>query len=155
MAKKVEGMPRHTSVHAAGVVIASSSVSDFVPLSRNDDSIVTQYEMTVLESLGMLKMDFLGLRNLTVIRDCEESIRDKQPDFDIKSIPIDDKEVFEMLAKGRTSGVFQFESAGMRQVLTKLVPESIEDLIAVISLYRPGPMESIPKYIRNKHNPLR
>ena len=140
MAKKVEGMPRHTSVHAAGVVIASSSVSDFVPLSRNDDSIVTQYEMTVLESLGMLKMDFLGLRNLTVIRDCEESIRDKQPDFDIKSIPIDDKEVFEMLAKGRTSGVFQFESAGMRQVLTKLVPESIEDLIAVISLYRPGPM---------------
>lgn len=155
MAKKVEGMPRHTSVHAAGVVIASSSVSDFVPLSRNDDSIVTQYEMTVLESLGMLKMDFLGLRNLTVIRDCEESIRDKQPDFDIKSIPIDDKEVFEMLAKGRTSGVFQFESAGMRQVLTKLVPESIEDLIAVISLYRPGPMESIPKYIRNKHNPLK
>ncbi len=155
MAKKVEGMPRHTSVHAAGVVIASSSVSDFVPLSRNDDSIVTQYEMTVLESLGMLKMDFLGLRNLTVIRDCEESIRINQPKFDIKNIAIDDKEVFEMLAKGKTAGVFQFESAGMRQVLTRLVPENIEDLIAVISLYRPGPMESIPKYIRNRHNPLK
>ncbi len=155
MAKKVEGMPRHTSVHAAGVVIASSSVSDFVPLSRNEDSIVTQYEMTVLESLGMLKMDFLGLRNLTVIRDCEESIRINQPEFDIKNIAIDDKEVFEMLAKGKTVGVFQFESAGMRQVLTRLIPENIEDLIAVISLYRPGPMESIPKYIRNRHNPSR
>ena len=101
MAKKVEGMPRHTSVHAAGVVIASSSVSDFVPLSRNEDSIVTQYGMTILESLGMLKMDFLGLRNLTVIRDCEESIRNNLPDFDIKNIPIDDKEVFRMLAKAR------------------------------------------------------
>lgn len=153
MAKKIEGMPRHTSVHAAGVVIASSSVSDFVPLSRNEDSIVTQYEMTILESLGMLKMDFLGLRNLTVIRDCEESIRTNLPDFDIKNIPIDDKEVFSMLAKGKAAGVFQFESAGMRQVLSKLIPENIEDLIAVISLYRPGPMESIPKYIRNKHNP--
>ena len=125
MAKKVEGMPRHTSVHAAGVVIASSSVSDFVPLSRNDDSIVTQYEMTVLE-LRYVEDGLLGLRNLTVIRDCEESIRDKQPDFDIKSIPIDDKEVFEMLAKGRTSGVFQFESAGMRQVLTKLVQKALK-----------------------------
>lgn len=153
MAEKIEGMPRHTSVHAAGVVIASAPVSNFVPLIKNENSIVTQYTMTVLESLGLLKMDFLGLRNLTVIRDCENLIREKEKDFDISKVPADDSEVFKMLAKGKTQGVFQFESAGMRQVLTRLVPVDIEDLIAVISLYRPGPMESIPKYIENRHNP--
>ncbi|MCX7657200.1 MAG: DNA polymerase III subunit alpha, partial [Oscillospiraceae bacterium] len=144
MAKKVEGMPRHASTHAAGVVIASAPVSEFVPLQKNEGSIVTQYPMTVLESLGLLKMDFLGLRNLTVIRDCVASVRKREPDFDIEKIPLDDKEVYKMLSAGDSDGVFQFESAGMRQVLSRLMPETIEDLIAVISLYRPGPMESIP-----------
>ncbi|HOV42191.1 MAG TPA: DNA polymerase III subunit alpha, partial [Oscillospiraceae bacterium] len=153
MAKKVEGMPRHASTHAAGVVIASAPVSEFVPLQKNEGSIVTQYPMTVLESLGLLKMDFLGLRNLTVIRDCVASVRKREPDFDIEKIPLDDKEVYKMLSAGDSDGVFQFESAGMRQVLSRLMPETIEDLIAVISLYRPGPMESIPKYISNRHNP--
>ncbi len=153
MARKIEGMPRNTSTHAAGVVIASAPVSDFVPLKKNEDSIVTQYTMTVLESLGLLKMDFLGLRNLTVIRDCIQIIHETNPEFDINSISVHDKNIFAMLSKGNTSGVFQFESAGMRSVIMKLVPGSIEDLIAVISLYRPGPMDSIPKYIQNRHNP--
>ncbi|MEG0615435.1 MAG: DNA polymerase III subunit alpha [Oscillospiraceae bacterium] len=153
MAKKVEGMPRHASTHAAGVVIASAPVSEFVPLQKNDDSIVTQNTMTVLESLGLLKMDFLGLRNLTVIRDCVNSVHRFEPNFDVDKIQIDDKAVYEMLSRGQTEGVFQFESNGMTQVLTRLSPETIEDLIAVISLYRPGPMESIPKYIKNRHSP--
>lgn len=153
MAKKVEGMPRHSSTHAAGVVITKDPVSEYVPLQNNDGSIVTQYTMTTLESLGLLKMDFLGLRNLTVIRDCVNSIRKTIPQFDIETIPIDDKEVFEMLSKGQTQGVFQFESAGMKATIMKLVPVAIEDLIAVISLYRPGPMDSIPRYIQNRHNP--
>jgi DNA polymerase-3 subunit alpha len=153
MAKKVEGMPRHASTHAAGVVITKDPVSEYVPLQKNEESIVTQYTMTNLERLGLLKMDFLGLRNLTVIRDCVNSIRKRIPDFDIEKIPLDDKAVYEMLSRGQTQGVFQFESAGMKATIQKLVPESIEDLIAVISLYRPGPMDSIPKYIRNRHNP--
>lgn len=152
-AKKVEGMPRHASTHAAGVVITKDPVSEYVPLQKNEDSIVTQYTMTVLESLGLLKMDFLGLRNLTVIHDCEKSVSKIIPDFKIENIPLDDKGVFQMLAKGQTCGVFQFESAGMTATIQRLVPETIEDLIAVISLYRPGPMDSIPKYIKNRHNP--
>lgn len=152
-ARKIEGMPRHASTHAAGVVIASAPVSEFVPLQKNDESIVTQYTMTVLERLGLLKMDFLGLRNLTVIRDCVNSVRLKKPDFDADKIPLDDKVVFDMLSAGKTQGVFQFESTGMRQVLMRLGPVSIEDLIAVISLYRPGPMDSIPTYIENRHHP--
>ena len=155
MARRVEGMPRHASTHAAGVVIASAPVSEFVPLQKNEDSIVTQYTMTVLESLGLLKMDFLGLRNLTVIRDCVREVRRYVPDFDIEKVPLDDKPVYEMLSRGKSEGVFQFESAGMKQVLSRLMPETLEDLIAVISLYRPGPMESIPKYISNRHNPSR
>lgn len=155
MARKVEGMPRHASTHAAGVVIASASVSEFVPLQKNEESIVTQYTMTSLESLGLLKMDFLGLRNLTVIRDCVNSVRKFEPNFDVNKIPLDDKPIFEMLSRGQSQGVFQFESAGMKQVLTMLMPETIEDLIAVISLYRPGPMDSIPKYISNRHNPTK
>lgn len=153
MAKKVEGMPRHASTHAAGVVIASAPVSDFVPIQKTENSIVTQYTMTVLESLGLLKMDFLGLRNLTVIRDCVRSIRKYDSDFLIDNIPLDDKEVFKMFCAGKTEGVFQLESTGMKQVLIKLMPENIEDIIAVISLYRPGPMDSIPLYIKNRHNP--
>ena len=155
MALRIEGMPRNDSTHAAGIVIARAAVSDFVPVKRSVDgySVVTQYTMTVLESLGLLKMDFLGLRNLTVIRDCVNEIHKTEPDFDVNRIPIDDMKVFNMMSAGRTTGVFQFESTGMRQVLSRLMPESIEDLIAVISLYRPGPAESIPKYIANKHDP--
>ena len=152
-ASKIEGMPRHASTHAAGVVIARDSVEKYVPLAKNDEAIVTQYTMTTLEELGLLKMDFLGLRNLTVISDAEKMIRRHTPDFDIEKISLTDPVTFDMMSKGQAKGVFQFESGGMRQVLIQLKPESVEDLIAVISLYRPGPMDSIPKYIRNRHNP--
>ena len=152
-AAKIEGMPRHASTHAAGVVIARDAVESYVPLAKNDEAIVTQYTMTTLEELGLLKMDFLGLRNLTVISDAEKMIRRQNPDFEIETIPLDDAQTFEMMSKGQAKGVFQFESGGMRQVLVQLKPESVEDLIAVISLYRPGPMDSIPEYIKNRHNP--
>lgn len=153
LAMKIEGMPRNDTVHAAGVVISGVPVTDLVPVKVSSDAVVTQYTMTGLESLGLLKMDFLGLRNLTIIKHCCEKIRETNPNFDINKIPVDDRETFEMMSRGDTTGVFQFESSGMRNVLSRLKPESIEDLIAVISLYRPGPSESIPKYIRNKHNP--
>ena len=152
-ALKVEGMPRHSSVHAAGVVIAPKPVTEFVPVAKPDESVVTQFTMTTLEELGLLKMDFLGLRNLTAISDCEKEVRKRIPDFDISKVPDDDPAVYEMLGKGQAQGVFQFESAGMRSVLVGLGPKSIEDLTAVISLYRPGPMDSIPKYIENSHHP--
>ncbi len=153
MARKVEGMPRHASTHAAGVVITKDPVSSYVPLQKSDESIVTQFTMINLERLGLLKMDFLGLRNLTVIRECEKEIRKTNPSFNIDNIPLNDSEVFKMLTMGDTSGVFQFESAGMRATIMRLEPIVIEDLIAVISLYRPGPMDSIPLYIKNRHNP--
>lgn len=155
MARKVEGMPRHASTHAAGVVITHDPVVSYVPLARNDEAIVTQFTMTTLEELGLLKMDFLGLRTLTVIRSAENMIRRSIPDFRIDSIDIEDKAVFDMMCSAQTEGVFQFESAGMRSVLSQLKPESLEDLIAVISLYRPGPMDSIPTYIENRHHPDR
>ena len=151
-AKKIEGMPRHTSTHAAGVVITRDPVSCYVPLAKNDSSIVTQYTMTTLEELGLLKMDFLGLRNLTVLNDTKNMIKKDNPKFELSDIK-EDRDVFEMFSKGDTDGVFQFESAGMKSVLMQLKPENIEDLIAVISLYRPGPMESIPMYIQNRHHP--
>lgn len=153
MARKVEGMPRHASTHAAGVVISDRPVSDYVPLGLNDGSVVTQYTMTTLEELGLLKMDFLGLRNLTVIADAERKIQRKDPSFSMENIPYDDAATFQMMAKGQTDGVFQFESDGMKNVLRQFVPERMEDLIAIISLYRPGPMDSIPKYIHNRHHP--
>ncbi len=153
MAQALEGMPRNTSTHAAGVVITRLPVYDYVPLARNDDTIVTQYTMTTLEELGLLKMDFLGLRNLTVIDDAEKEIRRREPDFDIHKVPDDDKETFAMLAEGRTSGVFQLESAGITGVCVGMKPESIEDLTAIVALYRPGPMDSIPKFIKSKLNP--
>lgn len=152
-ARKLEGTPRHTTTHAAGVVITEKPVSDYVPLAKNDDAVVTQFTMTTLDELGLLKMDFLGLRNLTVLNDAEKMIRKKDNGFSIKNIPDDDKEVFEMYSAGDTEGVFQFESAGMKNVLVQLKPENIEDIIAVISLYRPGPMDSIPRYIENRHHP--
>ena len=154
-ALKLEGMPRHTSIHPAGVVIAPSEVTDCVPVQKSDNGIVTQYPSETLEQLGLLKMDFLALRNLTAVYDAQRLVRQDQPDFDIDSIPPDDKATFAMLSSGQTVGVFQFESAGMSSVLSRLKPESIEDLIAVISLYRPGPMQSIPIYIENRHHPER
>ena len=153
MSKAIEGMPRHATMHAAGVVITKDPVSDYVPLSKNDDNVVTQFTMTTLEELGLLKMDFLGLRNLTVISDAVKMINRAEPDFKIEDIPLDDKAVYDMMSTGQSEGVFQFESQGMKNVLTQLKPESLEDLIAVISLYRPGPMDSIPMYIENRHNP--
>jgi DNA polymerase-3 subunit alpha len=155
MARRLEGMPRNASTHAAGVVITDRPVAEYVPLAKNGDSVVTQYTMTTLEELGLLKMDFLGLRNLSVIRRAQDMIAETKPGFRIEEIPMDDKEVFAMLSTGATDGVFQFESGGMRNVIMQLHPVSIEDLIAVISLYRPGPMESIPRYLENRHNPAK
>ncbi|MBE6785019.1 MAG: DNA polymerase III subunit alpha [Ruminococcaceae bacterium] len=153
IARKVEGMPRHASTHAAGVVITRDPVSSYVPLAVNDEAAVTQFTMVTLERLGLLKMDFLGLRTLTVIDDAVKLIKKHNPDFDLNSISTDDKKTFEMLSQGRTDAVFQYESAGMRSVLSRLKPESLEDLIAVISLYRPGPADSIDTYIHNRHHP--
>ena len=153
LALKVEGMPRHASTHAAGVVITDLAAEEYVPLQSNEGQIVTQFPMTTIEELGLLKMDFLGLRTLTVIDHCAKMVKQVNPDFDIERIPHNDKKVFDMLTQGDTTGVFQFESEGMRSVLMRLKPVDIEDLIAVISLYRPGPMDSIPTFIANRHNP--
>ncbi|RKJ57329.1 DNA polymerase III subunit alpha [bacterium 1XD42-1] len=154
MALRIEGMPRHASTHAAGVVITRDPVDSYVPLYKNEDTMaVTQFTMTTLEELGLLKMDFLGLRTLTVIDYAEKEARKKERSFSVENIPLDDPDTLAMLEKGQCVGVFQFESAGMRSVIAQLRPTGIEDLIAVISLYRPGPMDSIPTYIRNRHNP--
>ena len=152
-ARDIEGMPRNTSTHAAGVVITRLPVSDYVPLARNEDTVVTQFTMTTIEELGLLKMDFLGLRNLTVIADAERQIRRLEPDFSMKKIRDDDRETFAMLGEGRTSGVFQLESTGITGVCVQMKPQSIEDMTAIVALYRPGPMESIPKFIQSKHHP--
>ncbi len=152
-ARGLEGMPRHASTHAAGVVITKDPVDTYVPLARNDEQMVTQYTMGTLEELGLLKMDFLGLRNLTVIADAEKLIRRSVPDFSIDRAPLDDPETYAMLAQGKTMGVFQLESAGITNVVTGLKPQSIEDITAVVALYRPGPMQSIPQYIACKHDP--
>ena len=152
-AMSLEGMPRNTSTHAAGVVITAEPVENYVPLSRNDDTVVTQYTMTTIEELGLLKMDFLGLRNLTVIKDAQDQIRRHHPDFSIDDIPDDDPETFAMLAEGKTQGVFQLESAGITGVCVNMRPTSIEDLTAIVALYRPGPMDSIPRFIANKLDP--
>ena len=152
-AMRLEGMPRNTSTHAAGVVITANPVYTYVPLSCNDDTVVTQYTMTTIEELGLLKMDFLGLRNLTVIKDAEEQIQKREPEFSMASIPDDDPETFAMLAEGKTQGVFQLESAGMTGVCVNMKPGSIEDITAIVALYRPGPMDSIPTFIANKLDP--
>ncbi|NLO47961.1 MAG: DNA polymerase III subunit alpha [Clostridiales bacterium] len=154
-AMSLEGMPRHASTHAAGVVITKRPVYEYVPLSKNDDIIVTQYPMNTLEELGLLKMDFLGLRNLTVLSEAVELVRKSKPEFTLEDIPEDDNEVFEMLSSGKTSGVFQMESTGMTGVCVGLKPKSIEDIAAIIALYRPGPMDSIPRFIDCKHHPER
>ncbi len=152
-AMAIEGMPRNTSTHAAGVVITSRPVCDYVPLATNDGLPVTQYIMTTLEELGLLKMDFLGLRNLTILDDAVRMVRVKEPNFTLESIPENDPEAMAQLAEGRTSGVFQMESAGMTGVCLGLKPQNIEDITAIIALYRPGPMESIPRFIACKQNP--
>ena len=151
-ARALEGMPRNTSTHAAGVVITADPVCTYVPLSRNDDTIVTQYTMTTIEELGLLKMDFLGLRNLTVIRDAELQIQKFDPDFSMDNVRDDDPETFKMLAEGKTQGVFQLESQGMTGVCVGMKADSIEDITAIVALYRPGPMDSIPTFIENKLN---
>ena len=152
-AKALEGMPRHASTHAAGVVITDRPVYEYVPLAQNDESVVCQYPMTTLEELGLLKMDFLGLRNLTVLEDAAKLVRQKEPGFRVEELPTDDAETFEMLAAGRTEGVFQLESAGMTNVCTAIKAKSIEDITAIIALYRPGPMDSIPKFIEWSQHP--
>ena len=151
-AMSLEGMPRNTSTHAAGVVITAEPVCSYVPLSRNDDTIVTQYTMTTIEELGLLKMDFLGLRNLTVIRDAEMQIQKINPGFSMDAVPDDDDATFQMLREGKTQGVFQLESAGMTGVCVNMKAGSIEDITAIVALYRPGPMDSIPTFIENKLN---
>lgn len=158
MSKKLEGLPRHASIHAAGIVISKNSVDEYVPLAiGSDDVVTTQFTMGTLEELGLLKMDFLGLRNLTVIQNAVNLVnREKRkkglPELVLSEIDMDDKNVFEMIGQGKTEGVFQLESGGMKSFMMELKPDSLEDIIAGISLYRPGPMDFIPKYIEGKKN---
>ena len=154
-AMAIEGMPRNTSTHAAGVVITRRPVVDYVPLAANDGQPVTQYVMTTLEELGLLKMDFLGLRNLTVLDDAAKMVQKREPDFSLNAIPENDPATMSMLSEGKTSGVFQLESAGMTGVCVGLKPKSIEDICAVIALYRPGPMDSIPKFLACAQDPAK
>lgn len=152
---KLEGVTRHSSTHAAGVVISAKPLDELVPVQKNDENIVTQYTMTLLEELGLLKMDFLGLRTLTVIRDCLKLIKESSgEELDLEKIDLDDQKVYKNIFwDGNTEGVFQLEGAGMKQFMKELKPSSLEDIIAGISLYRPGPMDQIPTYIHNKNNP--
>lgn len=155
MSRRLEGLPRHTAMHAAGVVISQKPVMEYVPLSRGSDgSLVTQFTMTTLEELGLLKMDFLGLRTLTVIQNAEKLVRrDKGIELDMDKIDYEDKKVYGMLGAGKTEGVFQLESTGMKNFMKELKPGNLEDIIAGLSLYRPGPMDFIPQYIKGKNNP--
>ncbi|MCW6701286.1 DNA polymerase III subunit alpha [Anaerococcus sp. NML200537] len=153
-ARKLEGLPRHTSIHAAGVVISKDPLTEIIPLALSNDLVVTQFDMTEIEELGLLKMDFLGLRNLTVIKDTIKDIKKNYGlDIDIENIDVNDKNVIKQFNKAQTIGLFQFESAGMRAFLKNLKPTVFDDLIAANSLFRPGPMDEIPKYIHNKNNP--
>lgn len=152
--KRLEGLPRHASMHAAGVLISQKAVDEYVPVATGSDgAVVAQFVMTTLEELGLLKMDFLGLRTLTVIQDAEKLARKKNPEFSIDNINYEDKNVYDMISTGKCEGIFQLESAGMKNFMKELKPQSIEDLIAGISLYRPGPMDFIPQYIKGKNNP--
>ncbi|MEI6132631.1 MAG: DNA polymerase III subunit alpha [Bacillota bacterium] len=153
-ARKFEGMPRHSSTHAAGVVITANPVTDYVPVSKQDNSVTTQFNMNLLDELGLLKMDFLGLRTLTVIRDAVAMVKENFGiSIDIEDIDLDDSSVYQMIGEGKTSGVFQLESSGMTNFMKELQPNSLEDIIAGVSLYRPGPMEFISTYIKYKKNP--
>ena len=151
-AMAVEGFPRHGSTHAAGIVVTNGPVDDYLPLAKNDEVVVTQYQKTEVEQLGLLKIDLLGLRNITVIDKTVKKIKSYYSDFNIESIPEDDSKTYKMISKGNTFGVFQLESPGMRKLLINLQPRTIDDIIAAISLYRPGPMDSIPLYLENREN---
>ncbi|MBE6700720.1 MAG: DNA polymerase III subunit alpha [Ruminococcaceae bacterium] len=152
IARTLEGMPRHASIHAAAVVITDHPVSQYVPLCTSSDAVITQYPMNTIADLGLLKIDFLGLRYLTVIDTAVKMVKQKKPDFDISLIDHEDKKVFEYISTGNTTGMFQIESQGMKSVITRMSPRSIEDITAAIALYRPGPMDAIPKYIENSKN---
>lgn len=152
MSRRLEGLPRHASMHAAGVVIGKTAIDEYVPLALGaDNAVTTQFTMTTIEELGLLKMDFLGLRTLTVIQDAQQMIRRRIPDFDIRNADPRDSKVYEMIGNGHTEGVFQLESSGMKSFMKELKPENMEDIIAGISLYRPGPMDFIPRYIEGKN----
>lgn len=155
LSKRLEGLPRHTSMHAAGVVISQRAVDEYVPLSRGSDgAVVTQYTMTALEELGLLKMDFLGLRTLTVIQNAVNNVKRSQGiALDISNIDMNDSQVLASIGTGHCEGIFQLESAGMKNFMKELKPDSLEDIIAGISLYRPGPMDFIPRYLEGKNNP--
>lgn len=151
-AMSLEGMPRNVSVHAAGIVITDEPVFSYVPLSVSNGTVVTQYDMDTLSYTGLLKFDFLALRYLTIIDDAQNQIREHTPDFDIKNIPLDDKDTYNLISNGNTSAVFQLESIGIRQVLQELCPENIDDILSVLALYRPGPMDSIQAFIERRHD---
>ena len=155
MASQLENLPRHTTIHAAGIVITEKPVSDYVPVFRNETTLVTQYSAPILEELGLLKMDFLGLRNLTIIRDAEKTIKKNDTGFSIRNIPLDDAQTCQLIAEGRTSGVFQLESEGMKSFLKKMKPRSIQDIMTALAIYRPGAMPSIPDYLENRQHPER
>jgi len=154
LCKKLEGLPRHTSTHAAGIIINDHALYEYAPLTLGDTGLLTQWTMTEAERIGLLKIDFLGLRNLSIIHQIVNQVKkDLNIDIDIEQIPFDDNKVFELLSQGDTTGIFQLESDGVRSVLKKLKPEHFEDIVAVTSLYRPGPMEEIPTYITRRHDP--
>ena len=146
-------MPRHASAHAAGIVITERPVYEYVPVSVNDEMTLTQFPMDTVAKLGLLKFDFLGLRYLTILSDTEKQIQRSDPSFALGSVPLDDKKTYELISSGKTDGVFQLESGGMRKLLVQMQPACIEDIILAISLYRPGPMESIPKFLEYRQHP--
>ena len=152
-AMALEGMPRNVSIHAAGVVITDKPVSSYVPLALSNGTVVTQYDMDTVAKLGLLKFDFLALRYLTILHDAERQIRETEPTFDMEKLPLNDRATFALISSGKTGGVFQLESGGMKQMLSSLQPESLDDIIAAIALYRPGPMDSIPTFIECRHHP--
>ena len=153
ISKRLEGLPRHASTHAAGVVITKDPVDSYVPLYKSDSIISTQYTMTILEELGLLKMDFLGLRTLTVIKDAVDLVKKNQNIDVVYDEHMNDPKVYKLWCDGNSSGIFQFESGGMTSFMKELKPDCLEDLIAGVSLYRPGPMDQIPRYIKGKNNP--
>lgn len=153
IASSLEGMPRHASTHAAGVVITDIPITEYVPISVNGGTVVTQFGMDTIAELGLLKFDFLALRYLTIIDNAEKDVAEREPGFDLSAVDINDKAAYDLISSGQTDGIFQLESRGMRQMLQQLKPNCIEDIIAAIALYRPGPMDSIPKYIKARHNP--
>ena len=156
MAMRVEGLPRNAGTHAAGIIISGKDITDIAPLAVNDDTVAVQFAKTDVESIGLLKFDFLGLRTLTVLQDCVELVKNNYgKTIDLDRIPLDDPEIFKMIGRGETVGIFQLESRGMTSFMKQLEPESLEDIIAGISLYRPGPMDQIPKYVDCKMRTLR